>query len=237
MLYYKYILPITILIFTGCQEIKEPTINMKKDSIAILKLKREYEIKRQKELNDGSISISDDFSLLSNNTKKVHVGDSIIITIKEDILSQSNNKNILNKNSNIGISGGAVTSNNIKAQGLLNKIVNPLTTLGINSSKENSFSGKVDNATREKFNATITGLLTEKITNSLYKVEATKTLLINNEKKQLLLYGYIHISNIGEDKMISSDKILNLRVQYKSAGDMTDTLEKGSIQRIMDKLF
>ena len=232
-----YIIILTTIFISGCSTIKKPELDMNENNLNIDKIKYNYQLQRESELNDGSINIDNDYSMLGDFKKSIRVGDSITIEIKENVSSQTNNNNIQNKSSSIGVSGGTITSGNAKTQSFLDKVINPYSSLGVNLSKENKFIGKADNSTRENFSASITGLITEKITNNLYKVEATKTLLINNEQKTLVLIGYVHTSNIGNDRLISSSKILNLKMEYRTAGDLSDTSRKGEIQRIMDKLF
>jgi len=230
------ILPIAI--FSGCankqlvHENFDNNIDMNLD-----KIKYQYNLEKEEELSDGSINFDNFEDLTENSTINLKVGDTIYIDIRETMDAQTRNDNILNKESSTALGGGGITSASGKLQGFLDKTINPYASVGINANSKSTFTGKANNTLKETLRTNITALVTEKISKKLFKIEAKKSIKLNNETKKMLLLGYVHTDNLDSDNGITSGKILNLQIDYITEGDITDTTSKGGIKRFFDKIF
>jgi len=228
----------SILLISGCaRPYKETKTIEKQSSQTINLLKEKYEREQRDDLADGTIEVDNSIDLLGDYKSDIEVGKTIRIKVDESFKSKNQNQNDQKKLATNTISGGGVTSASVKAQGFLDKTINPIASMGVNTSAGNTFNGKVNQIRNESLNTYITGIITEKISKHLYKIEAKKEIVINNSKKTMLLLGFIHSSNLTSDSEISSNRILNLKIEYKSEGDSEDTVEKGFFQKLMNKIF
>jgi len=231
------IIPI-ILLLSGCanKQIQPDNFNNNID-MNLDKIKYQYNLEKEEELSDGSINFEDFEDLTENSTINLRVGDTIYIDIRETMDAQTRNDNILNKESTTALGGGGITSASGSLQGFLDKTVNPYASLGVNTNSKSTFTGKANNTLKESLRTNITALVTEKISKKLFKIEAKKSIKLNNETKRMLLLGYVHTDNLDSNNAISSGKVLNLQIDYITDGDIADTTTKGGIKRFFDKIF
>ena len=228
----------TLLMFSGCARPYKDTkqVELTEDKNIQL-LKEQYEREKRDEIADGTIDISPSIDLLSDYNGDITIGKTIRIRVSESLKMKNKNQTDDGKTSSNSISGGGVTSANARMQGFLDKTINPVASIGVNTNVATNFNARANETRDESLNTYITGLITERISKNLFKIEAKKEIIINDTKKTMLLLGFVHSSNIVNENEISSDKILNLKIEYKSEGGSEDTLSKGFFQNLMNKIF
>lgn len=150
-----------------------------------------------------------------------YVGDTITVTITENTSASSKSNNKLDK-SNVGkASVGALSV--LPGQSLLG--------LDYNTSSSNAFSGKGEAANNNVFTGSITATVIDVLPNGNLLVSGEKQLAIGNEQEFVRISGVVNPSFVDASNTVASSKIADARIEYKSAGQISEGQIMGWLAR------
>lgn len=221
-----------LLLFQGCTSMANPlnpSIDFTEDEVLLSKIKSKYE---KKEVNniDNSLYSENSVDLISNFKVKLKVGDVVFIEIEQKI-----------KRKSLGVKNSSQTNSiNLKPASmpdlpLFTTLVAPY--MNFQNENSNNFQGSMDVSNEESFKTSINAIVTRKVTDNLYFIEARKEILLANEKQLVKMSGYVHTRNVDNTYKILANKIVDLKIVYENEGSGEDALNKGFIGRIFDKVF
>lgn len=99
---------------------------------------------------------------------------------------------------------------------------------------EQSFKGGGSIKNDDTFSAKITARIIEVLPNGNMLIEGKKTLLLANEKQNILITGIIRAKDILEDNTIDSEKISDFNVRYEGKGPIGDNQKRGLLTKVWD---
>lgn len=172
--------------------------------------------------NNGSIYQAGYSRPLFEDRKARYVGDTLTVTITE------------NTSASVKSNASASRDGSIKAgvtglSGL--PIGKSLAGLDINATDTNTFSGKGEGANNNVFTGTMTATVIEVLPNGNLLVSGEKQLAIGHQTEYVRVSGVVNPSFVDSTNTIPSSKIADARIEYKSAGYMSEAQVMGWLAR------
>jgi len=150
-----------------------------------------------------------------------YVGDTITIKITENTSASTK--------SNTNVERAANVSASINS---LSKVpASTLAGLGVDASSSNAFAGKGDAANTNVFTGTLTATVIEVLANGNLLVSGEKQLAIGQQTEYIRVSGIVNPSFVSIANEIDSAKIADARIEYKSAGTISEAQVMGWLAR------
>ena len=150
-----------------------------------------------------------------------YVGDTITVNITESTTASAKSNNKLDKTNSATASVSAF--NRIPTSGLLG--------LNLDAQSANSFNGKGEAANNNVFTGNITVTVIDVMPNGNLLVSGEKQLAIGREQEFVRISGVINPSFVDAFNTIASSKIADARIEYKSAGQISEGQVMGWLAR------
>lgn len=149
------------------------------------------------------------------------VGDTITINITESTTASAKSNSKLDKSntSKAGISAMA----GLPGQSLLG--------MNLNATSSNAFSGKGEAANNNVFTGSITATVIDVMPNGNLLVSGEKQLAIGHEQEFVRISGVVNPSFVDFSNSIDSSKVADARIEYKSAGQISEGQLMGWLAR------
>ena len=149
------------------------------------------------------------------------VGDTITINITESTTAsaKSNSKLDKSKTSKAGISAMA----GLPGQSFLG--------MNLNATSSNAFNGKGEAANNNVFTGSITATVIDVMPNGNLLVSGEKQLAIGHEQEFVRISGVVNPSFVDFSNSIDSSKVADARIEYKSAGQISEGQLMGWLAR------
>jgi flagellar L-ring protein precursor FlgH len=150
-----------------------------------------------------------------------YVGDTITVTITENTSASAKSNNKLDKSNTNRASVSALS-------GLPGK---SLLGLDYNTSSSNAFSGEGEAANNNVFTGNITVTVIDVLPNGNLLVSGEKQLAIGHEQEFVRISGVVNPSFVDVSNTVPSSKIADARIEYKSAGQISEGQVMGWLAR------
>ena len=150
-----------------------------------------------------------------------YVGDTITITIAENTTASKKSNNKLDRSS----------SNVVGVTSMTGVPGNRLGNMNLNTSTANTFEGKGDAANNNVFSGSITVTVIDVLPNGNLQVSGEKQLAIGQEQEYVRLSGIVNPSFVDAANTVSSLKVADARIEYKSSGQVSDSMVMGWLGR------
>lgn len=172
--------------------------------------------------NNGSIYQAGYSRPLFEDRKARYVGDTLTVKITESTSAsvKSNAKSERSSSIQAGVSGMA---------GL--PFGKSLTGLNIDASNDNTFSGTGEGANTNIFTGTMTATVIEVLPNGNLLVSGEKQLAIGHQTEYVRVSGVVNPSFVDSTNTVNSSSIADARIEYKSAGYMSEAQVMGWLAR------
>jgi flagellar L-ring protein precursor FlgH len=170
---------------------------------------------------NGSIFQTASSRPLFEDRRARFVGDTMTITIAENTTASKKSNNKLDHTSSNVASVTAMT-------GLPGRTA---TGMSLNTSTEKAFEGKGDAANNNIFSGSITVTVIDVMPNGNLLVSGEKQLSISNEQEYVRLSGVVNPAFVDASNTISSLKVADARIEYKSTGQLNDGMVMGWLGR------
>ncbi len=174
-------------------------------------------------VGNGSIYQAGTGRPLFEDRRARYVGDTITINITESTTASAKSNNKLDK-TNSG-SASVTAMNGLPGKGLLG--------LNYGAQSANAFSGKGEAANNNVFTGNITVTVIDVMPNGNLLVSGEKQLAIGHEQEFVRISGVVNPSFVDAFNTIASSRVSDARIEYKSAGQISD----GQIMGWMARFF
>lgn len=151
------------------------------------------------------------------------VGDTITIKISESTTASAANANKLDKSNSQKASVSSLSG--LPGKGLLG--------IDLGATSSTAFSGKGSAANNNVFSGNITVTVIDVMPNGNLLVSGEKQLAIGEEQEFVRVSGVVNPSFVDFSNTIESSKVADARIEYKSAGQISD----GQIMGWMARFF
>ena len=141
-----------------------------------------------------------------------YVGDTITIKITESTTATAKNSNKLDKSN--AQSASVTGLSGLPGKGLLG--------LNLAADSSTAFSGKGEAANNNAFSGSITVTVIDVMPNGNLMVSGEKQLAIGEEQEFVRISGVINPSFVDFSNSIESSKVADARIEYKSAGQISE---------------
>ena len=163
--------------------------------------------------------------------------DIITILISENINSSSTADKKLTQNNNTNLGGGNVGYTGNATPNPMQKKANDLANYNYNSQSTTSYTGQGKNTRSENFKTIITARIVKVLNNGNYFISGRKELLINGEKQIVQITAVANPYNITSKNEINSKYLADLRIMYKTQGDIKQSTSQGWITRAAEAFW
>ena len=149
------------------------------------------------------------------------VGDTITIRITENTTASTKSNNKLDRSNS---STASITAmDRLPGQSLLG--------MNFNAQSANAFSGKGEAANNNVFSGNMTVTVIDVMPNGNLLVSGEKQLAIGHEQEFVRISGVVNPSFVDASNIIDSSKIADARIEYKSAGQISEGQVMGWLAR------
>lgn len=170
---------------------------------------------------NGAIFQSASARPLFEDRRARFIGDTITITITESTTASTKSNNKLDKTNTASASVTAL--DRLPGQSLLG--------LNMGASSANAFSGKGEAANNNVFSGNITVTVIDVLPNGNLLVSGEKQLAIGHEQEYVRISGVVNPAFVDVSNTVASSKIADARIEYKSAGQISDGQIMGWLAR------
>jgi flagellar L-ring protein precursor FlgH len=183
----------------------------------------------QPESNDPSAA-----GLYAPHPVPLEVGDIVKVRVRE--------KSVADVQLGVSTKDQAKNSTKLDRQGgLFGRLLNPLLkligtgTVSYDSKHDFKDDGSTDRTVR--MDGIVTALVTEKMENGQLVIEGRKQVLVNSENQTMVVRGVIDPRDLDADRMIDSDLIADVEIQYLGEGQLTKRTKPNFLSRVIDAIF
>lgn len=163
-----------------------------------------------------------------NEHKALNKGDIVTIKISEN--ARALHSSSRNNNKNVEISGGTQQTSIFSGRNLLSFL--PF----FKPQLKTQYQGQNDVSSQGVFTAKISAVIKKILPNGNFLISGEKKLQINNELQVIKIEGEIRPDDIDADNIISSDKIANATVYYKSGYNLSSSTKPGGLMKGISKI-
>lgn len=104
----------------------------------------------------------------------------------------------------------------------------------LNISSDHSFNGTGTTSRQGSFTAQIAAVVKEVQPNGNLIIEGKRTILINEEQKNMTISGVVRPEDISTGNTVSSSKVADAQISYDGQGPITAKARQGWIMRFFD---
>jgi flagellar L-ring protein precursor FlgH len=211
----RYLLLIALGLMAGCTTVPPTNIHQPMSARPAPRL--------EAMAGNGSIYQAGTGRPLFEDRRARYVGDTITVNITESTTASAKSNTKLDKTNS---SKAAVSAfSGLPGKGLLG--------LDLDGSSSNNFSGKGEAANNNVFNGSITVTVIDVMPNGNLLVSGEKQVAIGHEQEYVRISGVINPSFVDAFNTIASSKVADARIEYKSAGQISE----GQIMGWMARFF
>jgi flagellar L-ring protein precursor FlgH len=170
---------------------------------------------------------------LLQDTRALHVGDIVVISIDEQANAKGDATTKLDK-------ATARTAGTNAILGLLPalKRLNPEmdTSKLLDLAAQSSFAGDGATTRNGALSGSIAVRVSKQVPNGDFYVEGTKVVMINNEEYHLYISGLVRWTDVRTDNTVPSSRIADAQIEFTGRGDIADQQERGFVSKVLDTL-
>jgi len=163
-------------------------------------------------------------SLFSDH-RAMQVGDVITIKVVESAVATKKAQTKTSRKSSIGGAINNFFSINLKDES------------SISADYENAFEGAGSTSRSDKLITTISAQVIKVFPNGNMMIEGKRDLIINNERRCVVLRGIVRPQDISPNNEVLSTYIANAQIFYKGKGVVSDKQRPGWFIRIFDNIW
>lgn len=107
----------------------------------------------------------------------------------------------------------------------------------ISASTKNDFEGSGETSRTGSLTATITARVVEVLGNGNLAIEGKREIVINNEKKEILVQGIVRPRDLDYDNSVYSYQVADAKIIYTGVGVVGEKQRPGWLARIVDTVW
>jgi flagellar L-ring protein precursor FlgH len=171
--------------------------------------------------NNGSIYQAGYSRPLFEDRKARFVGDTLTVRITENTSASVRSNSTMERSSNVNASVDGVSK--LPGKSFLG--------MALSASNENNFEGTGQGANTNVFTGTMTATVIEVLPNGNLLVSGEKQLAIGHQTEYVRVSGVVNPSFVDSTNTVNSSSIADARIEYKSAGYMSEAQMMGWLAR------
>ncbi len=214
-----------IVLFTGCTaNLTDPEIDFEPPKYVEEMPPKEM---KQNFAAPGSIFGQGDNPLFCDH-KAMRVNDIVTIVINETAKSSTTGQKQLSKSDTTALGGATFAT--AGTNGAINSHVNNLNGLlgtSFNTTTSNQFKGQGSAVKDASFTTTVSARVVKVLQNGNIFVSGKREILIDDQKQIIQVSGVIRPYDIDQYNKISSDKMSDAKILYKTEGDVDRATKQG----------
>lgn len=172
-------------------------------------------------VSNGSIFQAGYSRPLFEDRRARYVGDTLTVKITENTSASMKGNAKTERSSSISASVDPVTGLPVKS----------LENLSLGATSTNNFSGKGEQAANNVFTGTLTATVIEVLPNGNLLVSGEKQLGIGHQTEYVRVSGVVNPAFVSIANEVDSAKIADARIEYKSAGSVSESQAMGWLAR------
>jgi flagellar L-ring protein precursor FlgH len=200
----KHLAPIVLLALAGCTTV--PPTNVHQPMTARPSPRFEAPV------GNGAIFQAGYSKPLFEDRRARYVGDTMTIKITESTSATAKNSNKLDKSN--AQSASVTAFKGLPGRGVLD--------MNLAADSSTAFSGKGEAANNNAFSGSITVTVIDVMPNGNLLVSGEKQLAIGEEQEFVRVSGVVNPSFVDFANSIDSSKVADARIEYKSAGQLSE---------------
>ena len=102
---------------------------------------------------------------------------------------------------------------------------------------QNEFDGSGSSKRSSRITGTVTGQITEILSNGNLRIEASQRTVINGEKNSVILIGTIRPQDISSQNSIISTQISNAEIRYEGVGPLSTVQKRGVVTEFLEFIW
>lgn len=172
--------------------------------------------------------------LFSSAKSEYRPGDIITILIIESFSASSSTSTDTNKDTEFDAQFTGF-ENILGINHLFGRPISLNPAFGIDA--ENEFEGGGSSKRSSTITGTVTGQVTEVLSNGNLRIEASQTTVINGEKNSVILTGTIRPRDISSANSILSTQISNAEIRYEGVGPLSTAQNRGVVTEFLEFIW
>lgn len=186
------------------------------------------------ERTEGSLFREDSYlNTLFSDQRAKRRGDIVLVRIVE--VSQASEKASTDTSRSSSINAGIPNLFGLEVNPQARFFSNPSKLIG--ASSESKYAGSGETLRAGSLSATLTAKVVDVLPNGNLVIEGRREILVNDEKKEIILSGIIRPRDIGSDNSILSTQIADARIIYKGVGVISERTKPGWALRLFDLIW
>ncbi len=106
-----------------------------------------------------------------------------------------------------------------------------------NIDTENQFDGGGTSRRSSVITGTVSGQVTEILSNGNLRIEASQAMVINDEKNSVILVGTVRPQDISPQNTILSTQVANVEIKYAGKGPLSNVQKRGIITEFLEFIW
>lgn len=168
------------------------------------------------------------FSNFYRDTGARHVGDLITVLIRETTDMTSSDQRSLGKQTSGGFDFDFAGATDVASSSA---------TTNMSANSQRDFSGNSQHQINREFVDRITVQIVEEMPNGNLKIQGARTRHIGEERRKLVVSGYVRPQDITGNNTIASQYIYDLRVGYQGCGPESHFTNQGWFGRAVSRIW
>jgi flagellar L-ring protein precursor FlgH len=123
-------------------------------------------------------------------------------------------------------SGNVSTDRSFKASSGIDALAGHISTSGVQNifspSSSQTLQGKAQSTSSSSLSTKLTGQIVAVLPSGALIVEASREIIMNNERQTIFLRGMVRAGDLGPDNTVSSNALGNLELELKGKGVVSD---------------
>jgi flagellar L-ring protein precursor FlgH len=152
------------------------------------------------------------FAALASDYKARQVGDLITILVSQNVQAQN--------------TGNVSTDRSFKASSGIDALAGHISTSGVQNifsgSSSQTLQGKAQSSSSSSLSTKLTGQVVAILPSGALVIEASREILMNNERQVVFLRGLVRTGDLGPDNTVPSNSLGNLELELKGKGVVSD---------------
>jgi len=107
----------------------------------------------------------------------------------------------------------------------------------VNANTKNDFDGSGETSRGGSLTATITARVVDVLANGNLAIEGKREIIINNEKKEILVQGIVRPRDLDYDNSVYSYQVADAKIIYTGVGVLGEKQKPGWLARVMDAVW
>ncbi len=166
------------------------------------------------------------------DTSARDVGDLLTVVIEEQAEASRAAQSATSKNSSIG---GELSVRHPTLDQLATPWTNAVVpSISLDASR--SFQGSGSSANSDRLVTRMAARVTEVLPNGNLMIEGRRSMIVQDENVELVLTGTVRQRDIASDNTVSSDRVADASIQYKSSGPIVRSQRMGLLTRFWNWL-